>query len=117
MNPTVYGIPNCEQMKKTLAWFAAKRIPVTFHDYKKAGATPELLRAWLARTDWSVLVNRAGLTWKKLTDAERAKITTPEAAIAALVKQPSMIKRPVVSVGRKLQVGYDPAAFEKLVGK
>lgn len=115
MQSTVYGIPNCDQIRKTLAWFATKRIPVAFHVYKKAGISAELLRAWFARADWPVFVNRSGTTWRKLAEAERITITTADAAIALLVKQPAIIKRPVVARGDRLHVGFDPDALERLV--
>lgn len=112
--PTIYGIPNCEQIKKTLAWCAEHRLAVDFHDYKKHGVTRDLLTTWARKVDWSVLVNRKGTTWRKLTPAAQARITDADAAIRAMLEQPSLIKRPVVVVGARVHVGYDPAALEQL---
>jgi arsenate reductase (glutaredoxin) len=111
---TVYGIANCDQIKKTLAWFAREGVPVEFHDYKKAGVDARLLAEWFARADWSSFVNRAGTTWRRLPDAIKANVTSAAAAIPVLVANPSAIKRPVVVAGKRLTVGYDPATFAQL---
>lgn len=115
MSITVFGIPNCDQIKKTLAWFREKNIPTIFRDYKKSPPTAELLRGWLAHLDWSALVNRNGTTWRKLPDAAKKAVASPADAIALMLAQPSIIRRPVVVFGSRVHVGYDPDAFTTLV--
>lgn len=114
---TVHGIPNCDQIRKTLAWFKAEGVEVAFHDYKKAGIDAATLGTWAQAVGWEKLVNRAGTTWRKLDDATKAGVTSEAKAIPLLVAQPSLIKRPVVTSGRKIVVGYDPDAFAGIAGK
>ncbi len=113
--PTVYGIPNCEQIKKTLAWFAAKRIDIEFHDYKKAGIDSERLERWVKKVGTETLLNRKGTTWRKLAPAAQAAAADDNKAIALMLEQPSLIKRPVVVAGAQIQVGYDPQSLEAMV--
>jgi arsenate reductase (glutaredoxin) len=115
---TVYGIPNCDQIKKTLGWFRAAGVAIEFHDYKKHGINAETLRDWFAITDWQVFVNRAGTTWRKLPDSTKAAVISAESAIAVLVEFPSIIKRPVVTIGtsgQSLIVGFNPDRFDALL--
>jgi Spx/MgsR family transcriptional regulator len=108
MTPTVYGIPNCDTVKRARAWLAAHGVEATFHDFKKAGVPPEALDAWLAALGWERLLNRQGTTWRKLDDATQAGVTDAASAKALMRAQPSVIRRPVVRWGDgTLTVGFD----------
>ncbi len=115
MAVTVYGIKNCDTMKKARAWLDGRGIAYDFHDYKASGVAPERLAAWAAKTGWEVLLNRAGTTFKKLPDPDRADMSEAK-AIRLMVAQPSMIKRPVIETGDTLLVGFKPEVFEKALG-
>lgn len=104
---TVYGIPNCDTVKKARAWLDARGIPHAFHDYKKAGADPEKLAAWTNQVGWERLLNRAGTTFRKLPEENREGLDEAR-AIALMVAQPSCIKRPVVEHAHGLLVGFKP---------
>ncbi len=94
--PTLFGIPNCDTVKRARAWLTAQGLEHRFHDFKKAGVPHERLDAWLASAGWQVLVNRQGSTWRKLAPADQAAVTGDASARALLLAQPSIIKRPVV---------------------
>lgn len=109
---TVFGIPNCDTVKKARAWLQAQGIGHQFHDFKKQGVPPEALDRWLASAGWEVLVNRKGTTWRGLDEALRAGVTDTASARVLLLAHASVIKRPVVewSDGR-ITVGFDPVAW------
>ncbi|WP_294290718.1 ArsC family reductase [uncultured Sphingomonas sp.] len=109
--PTLYGIPNCDTVKKARTWLDTHGIAYTFHDYKKLGADREKLAAWAGEVGWEKLLNRAGTTFRKLSDADRADIDQAK-AIALMVAQPSLIKRPVVEGAQGLLVGFKPEMYE-----
>lgn len=111
---TVYGIPNCDQIKKTRAWFTARGVTIDFYDYKRTPPTRAMLESWSRQVDWTRLLNRQGTTWRKLAPAVQAGIQDAQSAIALMVEQPSLIRRPVVVVGTTVHVGYDADAFERL---
>ncbi|MCK9285743.1 MAG: arsenate reductase [Rhodocyclaceae bacterium] len=112
---TLYGIKNCDTMKKALAWCAGNGIEYTFYDYKKQGVPRERLVAWCRAIGWKTLVNTAGSTYRKLTP-EQQEITTQSKAIALMVEYPSLIKRPVVETGSgQLLVGFDPNLFSSFL--
>jgi Spx/MgsR family transcriptional regulator len=108
---TLFGIPNCDTVKKARAWLDQRRVAYRFHDYKKEGADEKLLRGWSARVGWEALLNRAGTTFRKLDDAAKADLDEAR-AIALMVAQPSMIKRPVLEGNGRLLVGFKPEAYE-----
>lgn len=112
MTTTIYGIRNCDTMKKARAWLEARGVPHAFHDYKASGIDAATLKSWADRVGWEKLLNRAGTTFRKLPDAERADIDEGK-AIALMVAQPSMIKRPVLADGAKLLVGFSPDIYSK----
>ncbi|WP_424812699.1 ArsC family reductase [Roseococcus sp. YIM B11640] len=112
MTTTIYGIKNCDTMKKARSWLDAKGVPYAFHDYKAEGIDAATLRGWAAQVGWEKLLNRAGTTFRKLPDAARENIDEAK-AIALMVEQPSMIKRPVLARGKKLLVGFSPDAYAK----
>ena len=108
---TIYGIKNCDTMKKARAWLDAHKIAYAFHDYKAAGIERAALERWTKQAGWEVLLNRAGTTFRALPDATKAGVTEKQ-AIALMLEQPSMIKRPVLEVvGHKLLVGFKPEAY------
>ena len=113
---TIYGIKNCDTMKKAFAWLDEHGVAYSFHDYKKSGIDSARLHAWSKAIGWKTLINTRGTTWRKLTPEQQA-IADTAAAIALMQAQPSLIRRPVVEfAGGELVVGLDPAAFERLAG-
>lgn len=112
----VYGIKNCDTMKKARAWLDGRGIAYTFHDYKTAGIEKARLEEWVAQLGWETLLNRAGTTFRKLPDAEIEGLTEKK-AVALMLAQPSMIKRPVLEKSGKITVGFRPEQYEKLLGR
>ncbi|MFT7724528.1 MAG: Spx/MgsR family RNA polymerase-binding regulatory protein [Roseateles sp.] len=109
---TVYGIPNCDTVKKARAWLAEHGLEAGFHDFKKQGVPAAELPAWLAAFGRDKLVNRAGTTWRKLGDAARAAVVDDASATALMLAEPSVIKRPVVRwADGGLTLGFSPDAF------
>ena len=111
MSIDVYGIPNCDTVKKSRKWLDARSIDYAFHDYKKEGADPAKLREWVAAKGWETVLNRRGTTFRKLSDAEKADIDEAK-AVTLLQQHPSMIKRPVVEHPAGLLVGFSQAEWE-----
>ena len=111
---TLYGIKNCETMKKARAWLTAHKIEYEFHDYKIAGIDKAKLREWIGEVGWEILLNRAGTSFRKLSDADRANLTEAK-AIRLMLANPSLIKRPVLDKGGALTVGFKPEIYEKLL--
>ena len=107
MTITLYGIPNCDTVKKARTWLDAQGLAYTFHDYKKAGADPAKLTSWCDAAGWEKVINRAGTTFKKLPDADKEGLDQVR-AVALMVAQPSCIKRPVVEYPGGLLVGFKP---------
>lgn len=110
---TLYGIKNCDTMKKARTWLDEHSVAHVFHDYKAEGIDRATLERWAKDVSWEVLLNRAGTTFKKLPDEDRENITEKK-AIALMLAQPSMIKRPVLEMGGKLTVGFKPDIYAKL---
>ena len=104
---TLYGIPNCDTVKKARAWLAERSIACTFHDYKKAGVPDDALRDWVDRLGWEVVLNRAGTTFRGLPDADKTGLDA-ERAIAIMLANPSTIKRPILDHGGALLAGFKP---------
>jgi arsenate reductase (glutaredoxin) len=109
---TMYGIKNCDTIKKARAWLDARAIAYTFHDYKAAGVDRAKLATWCKQVGWEQLLNRAATTFRKLPEGERADIDEAK-ALRLMVDQPSMIKRPVLELGTRLLVGFSPDNYEK----
>ena len=107
---TVYGIKNCDTMKKARAWLEAHKVAYAFHDYKTQGIDKARLEGWVKKAGWEIVLNRAGTTFKKLPDAELANVTEKK-AIALMLAQPSMIKRPVLEQGGEIVVGFKPEIY------
>lgn len=112
MTVVVYGIPNCDTVKKARTWLDVHGIAYTFHDYKKLGADPEKLATWCDALGWETVLNRAGTTFKKQADADKTNLTQAR-AIALMLTQPSMIKRPVVEADGQILIGFKPDHYEK----
>lgn len=107
---TIHGIKACDTMKKARAWLDAKGVAYAFHDYKVDGAEKAALERWAKAVGWEVLLNRAGTTFRGLPDADKANLNEKK-AIALMLKQPSMIKRPVLEIGDKLIVGFKQEVY------
>jgi arsenate reductase len=114
MSIVLYGIANCDTVKKARAWLTDNGVDYRFHDFKKQGVPPERLDAWLQAAGWEKLVNRQGTTWRKLDPQLQAAVTDARSARALMLEQPSVIKRPVVEWGPKTTVGFDPDAWALL---
>jgi arsenate reductase (glutaredoxin) len=114
MSLTLYGIKNCDTMKKARAWLDARKVDYAFHDYKTAGIARGKLEGWAKQVGWEALLNKAGTTFRKLPDTDRQGLTERQ-AIALMLAQPSLIKRPVLELGGgKLIVGFKPEQYAKL---
>ena len=115
MTTTIYGIKNCDTMQKAFAWLEQHGVAYSFHDYKKAGVTKAQLLKWCKAAGWETVLNRAGTTFKKLPEGDRADLTQ-EKAIALMAAQPSMIKRPVLETGSKIEIGFKPERYAEVFG-
>jgi arsenate reductase len=111
----LYGIKNCDTMKKARAWLDARGVGYVFHDYKTAGIGRDTLEAWSRAAGWESLLNRAGTTFRALPDKDKEGLTEKK-AVALMLAQPSMIKRPVLDLGGRLLVGFKPEQYEKAFG-
>ena len=111
---TIYGIKNCDTMKKARAWLDGHGVAYGFHDYKTEGIAKDKLKAWSDALGWETLLNRAGTTFRKLPDADKEGLNERK-AMALMMAQPSMIKRPVLDLGGKLLVGFKPEIYAKEV--
>lgn len=108
----LFGIKNCDTMKKAFAWMEANGVAYEFVDYKKAGVAEAHLPDWSTRAGWQTLLNTRGLMWKKLSDAERADVDEAK-ALRLMAEYPSLIKRPVLDTGKSLLVGFDPENYAR----
>jgi arsenate reductase len=115
MSVTIYGIKACDTMKKARDWLETHGVAYAFHDYKTAGIDRARLEAWSAKVGWETLLNRAGTTFRKLPDADKTGLTQAR-AIALMLAQPSMIKRPVLDAGGDLLVGFKPDIYAARLG-
>lgn len=104
----LFGIPNCDTVKKSRAWFDAAGKVYAFHDFKKQGVPEAALRSWIAKLGWEALVNKKGTTWRKLSADQQLAVVDAESAVTLMLAQPSVIKRPVVMSGDQVTVGYVP---------
>jgi arsenate reductase len=113
---TIYGIKNCDTMKKARAWLDSNRVDYTFHDYKTAGVDRKRLERWCEELGWEALLNRAGTTFRKLQDADKQALDAKK-AVALMLAQPSMIKRPVLERDGNLFVGFKPEIYASACAK
>ena len=110
---TLYGIPNCDTVKKARAWLAEAGVPYSFHDFKKQGVPADRLAAWTTALGWEKVLNRQGTTWRKLDPATQARVTDAASARQLLVEQPSAIKRPIVEwADSHITVGFSAEAWQ-----
>ena len=117
MSITIYGIKNCDTMKKARAWLDKNAVAYAFHDYKTQDIARERLERWEKKVGWETLLNRAGMTFRKLSDKDKTGINEKK-AIALMLAQPSMIKRPVLDLGGgKLLVGFKPEDYSTAIAK
>ena len=108
MEPIViYGIPNCDTIKKTLKWFSQHQLPYRFHDYKKEGITAEQLKQWSAQLGWEKLLNTRGTTWRKVDPAVQTATNNATAAIRLMKEHTSLIRRPIIEQGKIIFVGFN----------
>jgi Spx/MgsR family transcriptional regulator len=112
---TVYGIPNCDSVKKARVWLTDHGVDYVFHDFKKQGVPPEAVDVWLKHVSWDVLVNRKGTTWRKLDPALQASVVDGTSARALMLAHASVVKRPVVVKGTHVIVGVNPEAWAGVV--
>lgn len=110
---TLYGIPNCDSVKKARVWLDARGIAYHFHDFKKAGLDAATVSGWLQQQPWEVLVNRKGLTWRGLSDEQKAGVVDAASATALMLAHASVVKRPVIVKGATVVVGYDADQYEQ----
>jgi len=116
MRYTVYGISNCTTVKKALDWLKGHQIVYTFHDYKKQGIRPDKVESWLEQTPWEKLVNRAGTTWKQLSEEEKRQIQSSRQALDLMLSKHSVIKRPLIenAEGKVVLLGFDEKQYASL---
>ena len=115
MTPTMFGIPNCDTVKKARVWLDQHGVAYAFHDYKKAGIDRSRLEQWVATHGWETVLNRAGTTFRALPPEAKADLDA-ERAIALMLGQPSMITRPVLDLGDRTLVGFKPEAYAAALG-
>ncbi len=113
---TIYGVKNCDTMKKARAWLEQRGVAYHFHDYKAQGIDRAQLEAWAKRVDWETLLNRAGTTFRNLPAPAKSGLTKAK-AIGLMLDQPSMIKRPVLELGGQLLVGFKPEIYAAAMGR
>ena len=112
---TLYGIPNCDTMKKARVWLSNNNIDYDFHDYKKQGLDEATLRGWIKQVDWELLLNKRGLMWRKVPQEIKDSIDEAS-AIPLMLETPSMIKRPVLDTGTSIHVGFKADDYRKIFG-
>ncbi|MFW2373079.1 MAG: ArsC family reductase [Gammaproteobacteria bacterium] len=110
---TLYGIPNCDTMKKARSWLDEHGIDYEFHNYKKQGVPAAAVKSWVKQLGWEVLLNKRGTTWRQLDETTKANVDT-QSAIAIMQENPSIIKRPVLDMDGQLQVGFSEDNYQKL---
>ena len=115
MTVTLYGIPNCDTMKRARAWLDDHGVEYEFHDYKKAGIDEKTLRGWVKKVGWETLLNRRGMMWRKVPEDVKATIDE-ESALTLMRDTPSIIKRPVLKTGKTLLVGFSESEYSELLG-
>lgn len=116
MSITVYGITNCDTVKKARGWLEAQGVEYTFHDFKKQGLPEKHLDAWLKAVGWEKLLNRKGTMWRKLDERTQASVHDAASARVVMTAEPRVIKRPVVEWGNGTTVGFDESTWEQRLG-
>lgn len=113
---TIYGIANCDTVRKARRWLDQQDVAYRFHDFRKDGLTPRQLNAWLKQVDWETLVNKRGRTWRDLSEPEK-NIHSASEAVKLCTQYPALIKRPVLVTGERIEIGFDPARYRDLFNK
>lgn len=114
MATILYGIPNCDTVKKARTWLDQNGVPYVFHDFKKAGIERTMVDSWLSDVDWTILVNRKGTTWRGLSDERKATVVDANSAKELMLELPSVIKRPVLSDGNTTHVGFSDTLYQQI---
>jgi arsenate reductase len=114
MPVTLYGIPNCDTVKKARTWLDAHAIKYVFHDFKKSGIQRDLVDTWLRDVAWDTLVNRKGTTWRALTDERKASTVDNATAATLILESPSIVKRPVLHINGATHVGFSEQIYEQI---
>ena len=109
----VFGIPNCDTVKKARNWLDKQNVEYQFHDFRRDGLTEKQLKTWLGKVELDVLLNKRSRTWRELSDSDKTNVTEAK-AIKLMLKQPSLIKRPVLVNGKDVTVGFDPKYYQSL---
>jgi arsenate reductase len=117
MSITLYGIPNCDTVKKARAWLNEQGIAYDFHDFKKAGVSRELLQAWLSALGQDVLINRRGTTWRALPQDRKDAVVDDASAIALMLEAPSLIKRPVLDKDGAMHAGFSADLYRQIFSR
>ena len=117
MRATLYGIPNCDQVKKARAWLSVGGHDVEFHDFKKSGIDRATIESWLSEVSWETLLNRRGTTWRALPDERKACVVDADTAIDLMLDMPSLIKRPVLTLPSQIIVGFSDANYQSAFQK
>jgi arsenate reductase len=113
MSIILYGIPNCDTVKKARTWLTENGHAFDFHDFKKAGLTAAQVAAWMKQVSWEVLVNKKGMTWRNLADDKKAAVIDAASATALMLASPSVIKRPVLCLGNTVLVGFTAELYQQ----
>lgn len=114
--PIVYGIPNCDQVRKARAWLQAAGVAHQFHDFRVDGLLPAHLAGWMRHVPWDALLNRRGITWRRLDAGRRASVTDQRSAIELMLAEPTLVKRPVLQHGQRILVGFSEPLYAALFG-
>ena len=114
---TLYGIPNCDQVKKARNWLDGHDHAFIFHDFKKAGLSSSIVEGWLKQVSWETLVNKKGTTWRALSDEQKAGVIDAQSATALMLASPSVIKRPVLVTDSVIQVGFADDIYQQIFQK
>ena len=111
----LYGIENCDQVRKSRQWLKAQQVEYRFHDFRRDGLTTELLSNWLSHVPWDALLNKRGMTWRKMPEADRLRIVDQASAIELMIALPTVIKRPVLQTTDHLLVGFSETVFKATI--
>ena len=111
----LHGIENCDQVRKARAWLRQHGVTYRFHDFRRDGLTRAMLKGWLSHVPWDSLLNRRGLTWRRLEPAERQSIVDQASAVDLMLREPTVIKRPVLQSGQRLLVGFSEVLYQSWI--
>jgi arsenate reductase (glutaredoxin) len=117
MKTIIYGIKNCQAVQKALHWLDTSNIEYEFWDYKKQGIDKEHLEKWCKELDWTKVLNRSGMMWRKAEETTKSKVIDQESAIEFMLQVPTSIKRPIIEYGDQILLGYDEEKYTQIFGK